>query len=133
MSLGRTACRSPAGRKQPGHDSPWPNAGSKPQTGSTGVVGSVAAISTIDLGIAAYAAPNLNDPQPANLTATTRGATNAAPAAASADTPGEVASTNTPGEAASANTPGDTASANTPGDTTSANTPGDTDSANTPT
>lgn len=78
------------------------------------VVGSVAAISTIGLGTAAYAAPNLNDPQPANPTATAPGTTNAAPAAASADTPGEVASANTPGDTASANTPGDTDSADTP-------------------
>ncbi|WP_020391987.1 hypothetical protein [Kribbella catacumbae] len=96
------------------------------------VVGSVAAISTIGLGTAAYAAPNLNDPQPANPTATAPGTTNAAPVAASADTPGEVASTNTPGEPASANTPGDTTSANTPAGAASANTPGDTASANTP-
>lgn len=78
------------------------------------VVGSVAAISTIGLGTAAYAAPTLNDQTPATPTATAPGTTNAAPAAASADTPGEVASTNTPGDTSSANTPGDTKSANTP-------------------
>lgn len=86
------------------------------------VVGTVAAVSGIGIGTAAYAAPagvELNDHAKVQSTTTAddASASQAAPAASSADTPGETASTNTPNQAASADTPGDTSSANTPGDT----------------
>ncbi|WP_432946351.1 hypothetical protein ACQPXM_08005 [Kribbella sp. CA-253562] len=101
------------------------------------VAGTIAAVSGIGLGTAAYAAPaDLNDPAPAQPTASTSGpATSVQPttgAVQSADTPGETNTTNTPGDTASANTPGDTTSANTPGDTASANSPANTNTVNTP-
>jgi hypothetical protein len=134
----RTACRTPVGSKPLGSGSHWPNAGTTPPTGFTGapcspskkgttmsatrkwaVVGTLAAVSGIGIGTAAYAAPaDLNDPAKAQPTLTTSGSASSAQpttgSVQSADTPGETASTNTPGEPASANTPGDTNTANSP-------------------
>ncbi|TDO44109.1 hypothetical protein EV643_117132 [Kribbella sp. VKM Ac-2527] len=98
------------------------------------IVGTVAAVSGIGLGTAAYAAPaDVNPPaQPGTTLNSGAGDAHASTAADSAGSPGDTSSANTPTDTLSADSPASSSSANSPADSSSANSPAGTSSANTP-